>query len=167
MARFKVVRSVVSTLVYVALTVTFGFQAARVDGFSMAPTLEDQDRLIVNKLIYEYRDPQPGDIVMLYYPVDPDRLFVKRLIAKEGDTVQIIDGEVFINDLPLRDDYVIPSFRSHDDWGPKEVPEGYYFVMGDHRNGSSDSRHWGMVPKRYILGKVNFRWWPLRDIRLF
>jgi signal peptidase I len=156
-----------SAAVYATLIVTFGFQVARVDGLSMSPTLEDHDRLIVNKLVYSFGDPRPGDIVMLYYPVDPEKMFVKRVIAKEGDTVQIIDGRVYVNDLPLHDDYAPEEFRSHENWGPSTVQPGYYFVMGDHRNNSSDSRHWGPVPKKYIVGKVGVRWWPLQDARIF
>jgi signal peptidase I len=161
------VQTLVSAAVYATLIVTFGFQVARVDGLSMAPTLEDHDRLIVNKLVYELGDPRPGDIVMLYYPLNPEKMFVKRVIAKEGDTVRIVDGHVYVNDIPLRDDYVPVEFRSHDDWGPQVIQQGYYFVMGDHRNNSSDSRHWGPVPKKYIVGKVKVRWWPIQDARIF
>jgi len=160
-------QTLVSAAVYATLIVTFGFQVARVDGQSMAPTLEDHDRLIVNKLVYELGDPRPGDIVMLYYPLNPEKMFVKRVIAQEGDTVRIVDGVVTINDQPLHDDYVAAEFRSHDDWGPQVVQQGYYFVMGDHRNNSSDSRHWGFVPKKYIVGKVKVRWWPIQDARIF
>jgi signal peptidase I len=160
-------QTLVSAAVYATLIVTFGFQVARVDGLSMAPTLEDHDRLIVNKLVYELGDPRPGDIVMLYYPLNPEKMFVKRVIAREGDTVRIVDGHVYVNDIPLHDDYVPPEFRSHDDWGPQVVQQGYYFVLGDHRNNSSDSRHWGQVPKKYIVGKVKVRWWPLQDARIF
>ena len=160
-------RTLFSAAVYATLIVTFGFQVARVDGLSMAPTLEDHDRLIVNKLVYEIGEPRPGDIVMLYYPLNPEKMFVKRVIAKEGDTVRIVDGRVFVNDQPLHDDYVPPAFRSHDDWGPEVVKQGFYFVMGDHRNNSSDSRHWGPVPKKYIVGKVKVRWWPIQDARFF
>src|SRR5213592_5168173 len=102
-------QTLVSAAVYATLIVTFGFQVARVDGLSMAPTLEDHDRLIVNKLVYELGDPRPGDIVMLYYPLNPDKMFVKRVIAREGDTVRIVDGRVYVNDQPLHDDYVPPS----------------------------------------------------------
>ena len=160
-------QTLVSAAVYATLIVTFGFQVARVDGLSMAPTLEDRDRLIVNKLVYEIGDPRPGDIVMLYYPLNPEKMFVKRVIAKEGDMVRIVDGRVYVNDVPLHDEYVPEEFRSHDDWGPTAIQQGYYFVMGDHRNNSSDSRHWGPVPKKYIVGKVKVRWWPLQDARIF
>ena len=161
------VQTLFSAAVYATLIVTFCFQVARVDGLSMAPTLQDHDRLIVNKLVYELGEPRPGDIVMLYYPLNPEKMFVKRVIAKEGDTVRIVDGHVYVNDVQLHDDYVPEEFRSHDDWGPTVVQQGYYFVMGDHRNNSSDSRHWGPVPKKYIVGKVKVRWWPLQDARIF
>ena len=161
------VKTLLSAAVYAVLIVTFGFQVARVEGQSMAPTLENQDRLIVNKFVYRIGDPRRGDIVMLYYPVDPNKSFVKRVIAEEGDSVRIVDGRVYVNDIPVNDDYVPSEFRSQDSWGPQVIQEGYYFVMGDHRNDSSDSRHWGMVPKRYITGRVQVRWWPLAQARLF
>jgi signal peptidase I len=160
-------KTLASAAVYATLIVTFGFQVARVEGLSMAPTLEDQDRLIVNKLAYRIGVPRRGDIVMLYYPVDPDKSFVKRVIAEEGDQVRIVDGRVFVNDVPMQDDFVAPEYRSHDDFGPSVIPEGYYFVMGDHRNNSSDSRHWGFVPKKYIIGKVQLRWWPIPAAHVF
>ena len=133
-----------------------------------ANPFEDQDRLIVNKAVYQFFDePQPMDIVMLYYPRDPDKSFVKRIIAKEGDTVRIENGQVFVNEVPLPDSFVPPEFRSHENHGPEVVQESYYFVMGDHRNNSSDSRHWGQVPQKYVIGKVQLRWWPLADATLF
>jgi signal peptidase I len=164
---FAWVRTLASAAVYATLIVTFGFQVARVEGQSMAPTLADQDRLIVNKLRYRLTSPQRGDIVMLYYPLNPDKSFVKRVIAEEGDTVRVVDGRVYVNDVPMRDDFVPAEYRSHDDWGPQVIPEGYYFVMGDHRNNSSDSRHWGFVPKKYIIGKVQVRWWPVPQAKIF
>jgi signal peptidase I len=160
-------KTLASAAVYATLIVTFGFQVARVEGQSMAPTLADQDRLIVNKLAYRIGIPRRGDIVMLYYPINPDKSFVKRVIAEEGDTVRIADGRVYVNDVPMQDDFVLPEYRSHDDYGPTVVPEGYYFVMGDHRNNSSDSRHWGYVPKKYIIGKVQLRWWPVPHAHVF
>ncbi|MGE0865455.1 MAG: signal peptidase I [Vicinamibacterales bacterium] len=161
------VRTLAQATVYATLVVTFVMQVARVEGQSMAPTLADQDRLIVNKLSYQFSSPQRGDIVMLYYPLDPDKSYVKRVIAEEGDSVRVVDGRVYVNDVAVRDDFVPAEYRSHDDWGPQVIPEGYYFVMGDHRNGSSDSRHWGNVPKKYIVGKVQVRWWPVPHARVF
>jgi signal peptidase I len=161
------IKTIASAAVYAILIVTFGFQVARVEGMSMAPTLEDQDRLIVNKLIYRLTSPHRGDIVMLYYPNNPDKSFVKRVIAEENDLVRIVDGKVYVNDALVDDAYVPNEFRSHDDWGPSMIGEGYYFVMGDHRNNSSDSRHWGLVPKKYIIGKVQVRWWPIPQARFF
>ncbi|MGH9163758.1 MAG: signal peptidase I [Vicinamibacteraceae bacterium] len=160
-------KTLASAAVYATLIVTFGLQVARVEGQSMAPTLADQDRLIVNKLVYRMHDPEPGDIVMLWFPQNPEKSFVKRIIGGPGDEVQVVDGHVFVNKVPVRDDYVPREYRGHDDWGPERIPDGYYFVLGDHRNNSSDSRHWGWVPKKYVIGKVHLRWWPVGHARVF
>ncbi len=157
-----------TTLILMALGVvvrtywtTFVFQVARVQGQAMAPSLNDGDRLFVSKMAFRVRDPRADEIVMLHYPNDPSKTFVMRVIGEEGDAVRIVDGHVFRNDIPLDDRYVSSQFQSHENWGPSVVPEGYYFVMGDRRNNSSDSRHWGFVPKKYIVGRVVYRWWPL------
>ena len=160
-------KTLASAAVYATLIVTFGFQVARVEGQSMAPTLQDQDRLIVNKFAYRIGEPQIGDIVMLYYPNRPEKSFVKRVIAAEGDQIKIVDGRVYRNDVLMDDSFVPPEYRSHDDLAPRVIDEGYYFVMGDHRNNSSDSRHWGLVPKKYIIGRVQLRWWPVPEARTF
>ena len=164
---FAWVKTLTSAAVYATLIVTFGFQVARVEGQSMAPTLQDQDRLIVNKLAYLLDSPKLGDVVMLIYPKSPDKSFVKRIVAEPLDTVRIVNGTVYVNDKPLPDDFIPEEYRSQDDLALELVPEGYYFVMGDHRNNSSDSRHWGFVPKKYILGRVQLRWWPFNHARVF
>lgn len=161
------VKTVTSAAIYATLLITFVGQVARVQGTSMAPTLEDHDRLIVNKLAYHLADPQVGDIVMHFYPLKPERTYVKRIIAQPGDLVRIVDGRVFRNGVLLDDSFVPAEYRGHSDWGPNVVPEAQYFVMGDHRTASSDSRDWGFVPKKYITGKVQARWWPVGHLRLF
>ncbi len=172
-------KTLASAAVYATLIVTFGFQVARVEGKSMEPTLQDQDRLIVNKAVYHFsdwqivgplvgaRDPERGDIVMLKYRHEPEKNFVKRIIAGPGDTVRIENGQVYVNEVLQPDAEIPPEFRSHEDRGPEVVQEAFYYVMGDHRNNSSDSRHWGQVPKDYIIGRVQVRWWPLTDVTLF
>jgi signal peptidase I len=161
------VKTIITAAVYTKLIVMFLFQVARVDGQSMAPTLANRDRLIVNKFTYQVSAPRIGDIVMFYYPLNPDEAFVKRIIAEEGDSVRIAAGHVFVNERPIDDSYVSPAYRSHENYGPVTVRPGYYFVLGDHRNDSSDSREWGLVPKKYIVGKIDARWWPLAQARVF
>jgi signal peptidase I len=160
-------KTLASAAVYATLIVTFGFQVARVDGRSMEPTLRDQDRLIVNKLAYRFSDPRVGDIVMLLYPRDPDKSYVKRIVGLPGDTIRIEEGRVYRNGMLLPDDFIPAEDRSSDTQPVHVVPEGYYFVMGDHRNNSSDSREWGDLPKKYILGKISVRWWPLNQAGTF
>jgi signal peptidase I len=162
-------KTLVSAAAYATLVVTFGFQVARVEGRSMAPTLENEDRLIVNKFEYAlpHSGPRVGDIVMLLYPTDPDQTYVKRVIGAPGDTLRSDDGTVFRNGVPIPDSFIPTEYRSHDTWGPEVVCEGDYFVMGDHRNNSSDSRAFGLVPKKYIKGRVQVRWWPLSQARIF
>ena len=160
-------KTLASAAVYATLIVTFVGQVARVDGSSMLPTLHDQDRLIVNKLAYRWHRPQIGDIVMVASPEEPEKMLVKRVVAGPGDVVRSVDGRVYRNDVHIPDDFVPQVYRSNDTWGPEVVPRGYYFVMGDHRNNSSDSRAFGPVPERYIIGRVQVRWWPVPDARVF
>ncbi len=160
-------RTLLSAAVYATVIVTFIAQVARVEGASMQPTLENDDRLIVNKLAYVLGDPEPGDVVMLYFPLDPDKHYVKRVIAGPGDIVEIRDGRVFVNAQRVPDTYIPPGLRGHEDHGPERVREGHFYVLGDHRVNSSDSRDWGLVPRRYITGKVQVRWWPLDHARIF
>lgn len=143
------------------------YQVARVEGQAMASMIVDQDRLLVDKWRYHWSPPRRGDIVMLLYPLNPEKSFIKRVIGEEGDLLRGTNGRVFLNDRPLDETYVEEEYRRHADWRPVIVPEGYYFVLGDHRNNSSDSRHWGFVPAKYITGRVWLRWFPFSAIRTF
>src|SRR5688572_2079249 len=116
--------SVLLLMLLVAAATAFPFQFMRISGNAMEPALKDRQRLIVNKLIYRLRAPQAGEVVMIYSPIEPTRLLVQRVIAREGDTVQIVRGNVSINGKPLSEEQVAPAFKGHDDWGPQVVPTG-------------------------------------------
>jgi len=128
----------------------------------MAPRYQSGDHVLISKLSYDLVEPKREQVVAFFYPLNPAKSFVQRVIAVAGDTVRIVAGRVYVNDSVMRDEYVAPEFRSHDNWGPQVVPQGYFFVMGDHRNNCSDSRHWGFVPLKYIWGHIVTTVWHAR-----
>src|SRR5215203_5765988 len=138
-------------------------QPVKVEGTSMLPRLHDGERIFVNKLIY-YGLPEieRGDIVVFWYPNDPTKSYIKRVIGLPGDTVQVRGGRVFVNGKELQEPYLEHSLNVASADEPLiSVKAHYYFVMGDNRDNSSDSRVWGLVPEKYIYGKALFRYWPL------
>ena len=141
---------------------------AQIPSGSMENTIMPGDRIIGNRLAYAYSDPQRFDIIIFRYPDDESQLFIKRIIGLPGETVEIIDGRIYINgsDEPLKD--VETKEPASGTFGPYEVPEDCYFVMGDNRNNSLDSRYWTntFVSRDKILGKAVFRYWPLTEIKL-
>ncbi len=141
--------------------IAFVAQAFRVQGTSMEPLLQDGERIVVNKFVYRFRAIERGDVVVFWYPRDPSVSFVKRVVALPGDLVEIRGGELVVNGLAVKESYLPPSFRDDDSHPPTEVRKGYYFVLGDHRRSSNDSRSWGEVPEKYIYGRAVFRFWPL------
>lgn len=159
-------RDLVFALMIAALVVVFIVQPVKVEGTSMLPRLHDGERIFVNKLIYydEYRwapKIERGDIVVFWYPKDPSKSYIKRVIGLPGETVEVREGTVFINGAVLEEKYLDPSENSSSaSQGPLQVNLNYYFVMGDNRDNSSDSRSWGLVPKKYIYGKALLRYWP-------
>ena len=146
------------------LIIVFLVQPVRVEGNSMLPRLHNDERVFVNKILYRISDIERGDIVVFWYPGNTSKSFIKRIIALPGETVEIRSGRVHIDGILHREPYVIPSFRDDSDYGPIQVPEGHYFVMGDHRNTSNDSRSWGTLSGNLIFGKAVFRYWPLSKI---
>ncbi|MBK6796667.1 MAG: signal peptidase I [Acidobacteria bacterium] len=150
------------------LIVVFVIQPVRVEGQSMMPKLHDQDRIFVNKFIYPLRewfgDKEPikrGDIVVLLFPNNPSQSYIKRVVGLPGERVEIIDGKLYVNGELIDEPYLDKDYVSHDSTPPTiEVTPHHYFVMGDNRNNSSDSRSWGLVPEKYIYGKAVFRYYP-------
>jgi len=144
--------------------ITFVAQAFRVQGTSMLPLLEDSERIVVNKLGYRFHPIERGDVVVFWYPRDPAVSFIKRVVGLPGDTVEIRSGTVWVNGIAAKEDYLAPAYRDDESYRPVHVPKGYYYVLGDHRNSSNDSRSWGEVPEKYIYGKAFFRFWPLSKV---
>ena len=151
---------VVSVLVSVFI-ILFLYQPVRVEGTSMLPQLEDQDRLFINKFAYRIGEIHRGDVVVFRYPHDETKSYIKRVIAVPGDNLRIDHGVVWVNGQQLRERYV-PQWYKDDRSQPEVVlPEGEYFVMGDHRSISSDSRDFGPVPRGLIYGRAAFVYWPV------
>jgi signal peptidase I len=143
--------------------ITALYQPVRVEGTSMLPRLEDQDRLFINKFVYQFTAIQRGDVVVFHYPRDPQESYIKRVIALPGDRIRIERGQVWLNRRPLRESYVPEAYRDNRSMAERVVPEGCYFMMGDHRSISSDSRDFGPVERSLVYGKAAFIYWPAQD----
>ena len=161
-------RDLIFALMFAVLVVVFVVQPVKVEGTSMLPRLHDGERIFVNKLIY-YGLPKltRGDIVVFWPPHDPSKSYIKRIIGLPGETVEVHEGRIRINGRELEEPYLDPQLNlSHMNQQPVVVKDHYYFVMGDNRDNSSDSRFWGLVPEKYIYGKALFRYWPLSNASL-
>jgi signal peptidase I len=163
---FKLLRDVLLVLSVFMLLLVFVVQPVVVEGTSMLPTLHQNERLIVNKMIYyklksfSWGHIERGDVVVFWYPKDPDKSYVKRVIGLPGDTIEVTNGVVYVNGEVLYENYLDSTFnQSHANHELTKVDEHYYYMMGDNRDNSADSRIWGLVPEKYIYGKVFFRYW--------
>jgi signal peptidase I len=145
------------------LIITFLYQPVRVEGTSMLPRLEDSDRLFINKFVYRISAIERGDVVVFHYPRDPEKSYIKRVIALPGDRIWIAQGEVWLNGKPLHESYVPQEYRDNRSMAETVVPPNCYFMMGDHRSISSDSREFGPVERSLIYGKAVFIYWPAKD----
>jgi signal peptidase I len=156
-------RDLAFSILIAVILIVFIYQPVKVEGTSMMPTLTDQERIFINKFTYHYGlgEIQRGDMVVFWYPLDTSKSYIKRIIGVPGDTIKIAEGDVFVNGKRLIEDYVPDINRDRVSWGPQQVPADRYFVLGDHRNSSNDSRTWGFVERKYIYGKAVFVYWPL------
>jgi signal peptidase I len=162
-------RDLVFSVLIAIVLIVFIYQPVKVEGTSMEPGLTDQERIFINKFTYWFGlgKIQHGDTVVFWYPLDRTKSYIKRVIGVPGDLVRIESGQVYVNDRPLEEDYVPADSRDSVSWPiapravDREVPPNEYFVLGDHRSQSSDSRAWGYVPAENIYGKAVFVYWPL------
>jgi signal peptidase I len=158
------IRDMVFSLAVSIFIITFLYQPVKVEGTSMLPRLEDQDRLFINKFAYHFEKIERGDVVVFYYPRDPQKSYIKRVIALPGDDLRIDEGRVYVNGKLLVEPYVPRQYRDARSRKETIVPPDDYFLMGDHRSISSDSRDFGAVPRDLIYGKASFVYWPEVDM---
>ena len=154
-------RDLVVSVVASALIIIFLYQPVRVEGTSMLPVLEDEDRLFINKLAYRVGEIHRGDVVVFLYPRDHEKSYIKRVVALPGDDLRIDHGTIYVNGTPVKEDYVPKRFEDDRSQPEMTVPPHEYFVMGDHRSVSYDSRDFGPVERELIYGKAAFVYWPM------
>jgi signal peptidase I len=159
-------RDLVFSVVLAVIVILFLYQPVKVEGTSMMPTLDDQERIFINKFVYRFHfsSVDRGDTVVFWFPGDPSKSYIKRVIGVPGDRVEVDHGTVIVNGQALVEQYVPSEFRDDNSMPAKTIPQDQYFVLGDHRSSSNDSRSWGMVPRRYIYGKAVFIYWPLEKM---
>jgi signal peptidase I len=155
-------RDLFFSVVLAVIVILFLYQPVKVEGTSMMPTLDDQERIFINKFVYRFHfeNINRGDTVVFWFPGDPTKSYIKRVIGIPGDRLEVDNGTVVVNGHPLVEDYVPAEFRDRNSMPAETVPPDEFFVLGDHRSSSNDSRSWGMVPRRYIYGKAVFIYWP-------
>jgi signal peptidase I len=160
------VRDLLLSLIIATLVILFIYQPVQVEGTSMMPALVDQERIFINKFTYRFgiEKIQRGDTVVFWFPADPSKSYIKRVIGVPGDQVRIEEGVVYVNGQRLRENYVPPDYRDRQSMAELKVRPEYYFVLGDHRASSSDSRNWGLVHRRNIYGRAVFVYWPLEKM---
>jgi len=158
------VRDLIVSLGISAFIIVFLYQPVKVEGTSMMPSLDDQERIFINKFVYRLEAIQRSDIVVFRYPRDPAKSFIKRVIGVAGDHVRIEDGRVYLNGKMLAEDYVPRAYEDERSYPEIVVPPDSYFVLGDHRSLSNDSRDFGPVESSYIYGKAVFGYWPMEKL---
>ncbi len=155
------VRDLVISLAISAFIIIFLYQPVKVEGTSMMPSLEDQERIFVNKFVYRLEPIGRGDIVVFRYPRDPSKSYIKRVIGMAGDRIRIDAGQVYVNGEALEEEYVPSEYVDARSYPELAVPPNSYFVLGDHRSMSNDSRDFGSVNQSFIYGKAVFGYWPM------
>ena len=158
------VRDILISVAIAAVVIVFLYQPVKVEGTSMMPWLTDQERIFVNKFIYRLEPIRRGDVIVFRFPLDPGKSYIKRVIGLPGDRVAFVNGRLVLNGELADEPYVLPEYGDSSSYPAVEVPDNYYYVLGDHRNTSNDSRSWGAVERSYIIGRAVFSYWPLQRI---
>src|SRR5467141_1612825 len=154
-------RDLALSVLFAVILIVFIYQPVKVEGTSMMPSLTDQERIFINKFTYRFASIERGDMVVFWFPLDKTKSYIKRVIALPGDKVEIDNGVVIVNGKRMSETYVPDEYRDHNSYPEMVVPANQYYVLGDHRSSSNDSRAWGTVERSFIYGKAVFVYWPL------
>lgn len=154
-------RDLIISLAISCFIIIFLYQPVKVEGTSMMPSLEDQERIFVNKFVYRLEPIQRGDIIVFAYPGDPSKSYVKRVLGLSGDRIRIDNGVVYVNDRMIDEPYVLPKYFDARSFPELRVPPHSLYVLGDHRSVSNDSRDFGPVEELFVTGKAVFVYWPV------
>ena len=162
----RLLRDVLFAVLLAVFVIVFVYRPVRVEGTSMMPTLNDEERIFINQFTYRFGISQisRGDTIVFWYPWDRSKSYIKRVIGLPGDTVEIEAGQVYVNGRELPEPYLPDEYRDRSSMDRKTVPPGEYFVLGDHRASSNDSRVWGTVARNLIFGKAVFAYWPVEKM---
>jgi len=162
------VRDLALSVLIALVVILFLYQPVKVEGTSMMPALEDQERVFINKFLYRLHlgAVERGDTVVFWFPGDPSKSYIKRVVGLPGDKVEVKEGRVVVNGRELEEPYVPLEYRDRMSVPEVTVPAESYYVLGDHRSSSNDSRSWGPVPRAAIYGKAVFSYWPLDKVGL-
>jgi signal peptidase I len=156
-------RDLILSLLLAFVVIFFLYQPVQVEGTSMLPRLSNHERILVNKFIYRFEPIQRGDIVVFWFPLDPQKSYIKRVVGLPGERVSVVDGRVLVNESLLQEPYLPERFHDRETFPSVLVGPDHYYVLGDHRESSNDSRVWGTVERRFIYGKAVFVYWPFSE----
>jgi signal peptidase I len=159
----RLLRDVIAAILIAVFVIVFVYRPVKVEGTSMMPTLSDEERIFINQFTYRFGigDIHRGDMVVFWYPLDRSKSYIKRIIGLPGETVEIDNGQVYVNNRPLDEPYLPADYRDVSSMVPRKLGPEEYFVLGDHRSSSNDSRVWGAVDKDLIFGRAVFAYWPM------
>ncbi len=159
-------RDLILSVLLAFIVVVFLYQPVQVEGNSMLPHLSNHERIFINKFIYRFEPIRRGDIIVFWYPLDPSKSYIKRVVGLPGDWVGIQDGHVLVNGRQLDEPYIPPEYFDHQSYPSVRVEPDHYYVLGDHRESSNDSRVWGTVDRKYIYGRAVLVYWPVNQFGL-
>ena len=166
LSSLRLLRDVFAAVLIAIFVIVFVYRPVKVEGTSMMPSLSDEERIFINQFTFRFGigDIERGDMVVFWYPLDRSKSYIKRVIGLPGESVEIENGQVYVNNRPLQEPYLTPDYRDNSSMVRRKLGPDEFFVLGDHRSSSNDSRVWGAVDRKLIFGKAVFAYWPMDKV---